>query len=79
MGIRTFAFVAGDDVFTIFKIDDSDLGNAAVAAGMSSNPIIIETDNQMIDVGWKFINGEFYMPASLLASTAEPDYEVDDD
>lgn len=79
MGIRHFAFVADNDVFTIFKIDDSIPGNAPVVAGLQSKPIVIEINNEMIDVGWKFIDGEFYMPASMLSASVEPDYEVDDD
>jgi hypothetical protein len=79
MGIRRFAFVAGTDVFTVFSVDDNDQVNAAIVAGLSSNPKVIEANNQMIDVGWKFIDGEFYMPASLLTATQEPDYELDDD
>lgn len=79
MGIRNFAFIAENDVFTVFRIDDSMPGNAAVVAGLQSKPIVIEVNNEMIDVGWKFIDGEFYMPASFMTASEAPDYEVDDD
>jgi hypothetical protein len=79
MGIRQFAFIADNDVFTIFKIDDSIPGNQPVIAGLGSKPLIVEIDNETIDVGWKFIDGEFYMPASQMMASQAPDYEVDDD
>ena len=79
MGIRQFAFIADNDVFTVFRIDESIPGNQPVIAGLQSKPVVVEIDNDMIDVGWKFIDGEFYMPASQMTASQEPDYEVDDD
>ena len=63
MAIRKFAAIAGQDVFTIFTLDDDPAVNAVgprLAAGMSSNPVILEiAEDSEVTVGWTF-DGETY-------------------
>lgn len=66
MAIKKFAAVAGEDVFTIFTFDDNPEVNEIgprLAAGMASNPQIIEIDNDSnITVGWKYDGSSFTEP-----------------
>lgn len=75
MGIKKFAFVVDEDVFTVFAIDDSMEGAEALVAGLRSKPIIIETDLPDVNIGWKYIDGEFWAPAKTVEG---PGYELDD-
>lgn len=75
MGIRKFAFVAGHDVFTVFRIDDNIEGSEAMIAGLKSEPVIVEVDDDNINIGWKYADGEFWAPAQKQSG---PDYELDD-
>ena len=66
MAIKKFAAVAGEDVFTIFTFDDdpqvNDIG-PRLAAGMASDPKIIEIDNDSnITVGWTYNGSSFIEP-----------------
>lgn len=75
MGIKKFAFVVGEDVFTVFAVNDGMEGADALIAGLRSEPIIIETDVDDVNIGWKYIDGEFWAPAKTLDG---PGYELDD-
>jgi hypothetical protein len=77
MGMHYFAFIVGEDVFTLSSFDDSFPGNAPIIAGMNSDPIVIPTNNSDIHLGWKYINGEFVPPQHH--HIVAPDYEVDDE
>jgi len=58
MPIKKFALVAGTDVFGFFIVDDDASNNASgprLAAGLASNPVVIEVDNLSdVSVGWTF-------------------------
>ena len=79
---RTFAFITGEDIFHVFKIEDSE-ATAGLIAGMLSEPIIIEVSgNEHVyeESGWKFIDGRFIKkevyenPPTVID---EDDYEVE--
>tara|TARA_R110001606_G_scaffold301075_2_gene448757 strand:+ start:115 stop:345 length:231 start_codon:yes stop_codon:yes gene_type:complete len=76
MGIKYFAFVVGNEVSTVFAIDDDMDGNKGVIAGMRSEPIIIETEVPGVTSGWKYIDGQFYSPVP--ENQEGPGYELDD-
>jgi|AntAceMinimDraft_6_1070360.scaffolds.fasta_scaffold00030_59 hypothetical protein len=76
MGIRYFAFVVGEDVSTVFAVDDEQSYNKAVIAGLRSGPVIIETDESQVSLGWKYRDGEFLPP--FLGDDEGPGYEIDD-
>lgn len=75
MGIKNFAFIVDEDVFTVFSIDENMEGADALVAGLRSKPVIIETDVPNVNIGWKYIDGEFWAPAK---SEEGPGYEIDD-
>jgi hypothetical protein len=75
MGIKNFAFVVGEDVFTVFSLDENMEGAEPMIAGLRSKPVIIETETKGISIGWKYIDGEFWAPA---APQEGPGYELDD-
>jgi len=65
MSIRRFVCVTEGDVFMQIQFDDSISGpkSAAWAAGLSSNPIVIEvTDQPNVVPGWTWDGTNFIAP-----------------
>jgi hypothetical protein len=77
---KTFVFVADEDVFHTFRIEDAQYAEPLIA-GMRSNPIVVEVTGQehySTELGWKYSNGSFYradQPVPVIID--EDDYEVD--
>lgn len=77
MGIKRFAFLSDQDVFTVFALDEDVIQHQPIIAGLRSKPTIVEVDDgdiRQIGLGWKYFENEFYAPA---ASAIEDDYEVE--
>ena len=65
MAVRKFVFIAEGDVFMQMLFDDEMSGRnaAAWAAGLNSNPTVVEvTDNQQIVPGWSWDGVNFTPP-----------------
>lgn len=68
MTMKKFAFVVGEDVFAVFKIDRDEpdvIPEKAdiIIAGMSSDPKVIEVSEiEGIDAGWTFDGISFNSP-----------------
>jgi len=79
---KTFAFITGEDIFHVFKIDDTE-ATAGLVAGMRSEPIIVEisgNDHFYEESGWKFVDGKFVKKEiydNPPAIVDEDDYEVE--
>jgi hypothetical protein len=67
MTLRKFALISGEDVFTIFSVDDDIAVNAVgprLASGLSSNPTVLEIPLESeVTVGWTFDGTEYHNPA----------------
>ncbi len=77
---KTFVFVADEDVFHTFRIEENSYSEALIA-GMRSNPIVVEVTGQehySAEPGWKYSNGAFYRADHYSYSVQEQDdYEVE--
>lgn len=58
---RHFVVVVGDSVYGSFHFPAWEKDADRIFAGFSSNPTVIETDNPLIDYGWKY-DGENFIP-----------------
>lgn len=77
--IRNFAFIAGNDVFTMFSVeDDGQPLNNMLIAGFNSRPVVVEAPNG-VRSGHKYIDGVFYAPINSGSQVSGPGYEVEDD
>lgn len=67
MPIIRIAHIAEGDVFFVAKFDTDQLPPDSPAqrilAGLLSNPVIIETDNPDVEVGWTYDGTTFHPPA----------------
>lgn len=62
--LRQYAFIAEGDVFMIFTIEDSQQGADRWAAGLSSDPKVVEVNPEDgVAAGWTYENGSFSPPA----------------
>lgn len=68
MSLKKFAFVAGDDVFTVWSIDPETSSDTEIAtrivAGLQSNPKVVditELTDLNIGLGWTY-NGTDFIP-----------------
>lgn len=66
MAKRKFALISGSDVFATLLFDDDPSVNntgARLAAGLSSEPIVIEVDeNSEVAFGWSWDGTNFTSP-----------------
>lgn len=61
--IRRFAWIAEGDVFMMFTFDDETERGQRWAAGLNSEPIVVEVDAEsQVKFGWTYSNGEFSPP-----------------
>lgn len=79
---RTFVFVADQDIFHSFRIEENEYA-AQLIAGLQSGPLILDvTGNEQYSnqPGWKYIDGEFVRFESVYTPPEgfnEEDYEVE--
>jgi len=67
MATRKFAVIAGEDVFTVFVLDDDPEVNPngpRHAAGFASNPVMVEvSEDSPVTLGWTYNGLEFIPPS----------------
>ena len=79
---KTFVFVADQDIFHTFKVEENEYSGQLIA-GLQSNPIIIDvTGNEQYsnEPGWRYIDGKFIRFESVYTPPegySEEDYEVE--
>ena len=68
MALRRFAWIAEGDVFMMFSFDDQNPRGERWAAGLNSNPIVVEVEeNSDVRIGWTYVQNEFVAPVEPIS------------